>query len=360
MRSLLRHRQPLFAGAILLVASLLAREVRSQPAASVPDLMTQAAALGAHGDLAQALETYNEVLRAAPQHAAAYRQRALILSRMGDRAAAQADYNRFLQLEPHMRAPIDQEIQLYQQASHSTYAEAIEQPTALARKTASSHGAYATGVTPQTIAPAPAVPITDPIAAEALANARASRLVERPSSGELILATGYYASAREAFRHEAYGDVLRLGRLADASSPLAANRALVSQALLAVGSYNSAATEARAAAGSGPLTTWQTLMDYYNYDVVHYRDHLRGLEQYVRDYPSSSPAHFLLGYQYLIAGQGERAQDQLAIALVLNPSDLVAKRLLEREGVSVSGASVSRAPTASTENRPAPPAKLVR
>ena len=183
------------------------------------------------------------------------------------------------------------------------------------------------------------VPITDPIAAEALANARATRMAPRPTGGELVLAKGYYGSAREAFRHAAYGDALRLGRQAEAATPLAANNALMAQALFAVGNYNGAAVEARAAAATGPLTTWQTLLDYYAFNVARYRNQLQALEQYVRDYPSASPGHFLLGYEYLIAGQTERGQDQLAIALVLDPLDLVAKRLLEREGVTVSGAS---------------------
>ena len=117
--------------------------------------------------------------------------------------------------------------------------------------------------------------------------------------------------------------------------PRARNRALMAQGYLAQGDYPAAAMEAHAVAALGPLSDWKTIYGDYDFSLPRFVLAVKQLEEYLRDHSASADAHFLLGYEYLFAGQAEAGHEQIAIASVLQPLDRVAKSLLERQGVEI-------------------------
>jgi tetratricopeptide (TPR) repeat protein len=65
-------------------------------------------------------------------------------------------------------------------------------------------------------------------------------------------------------------------------------------------------------------------------DAEKYTSQLRALEKYIANNPTSAPARFLLGYQYLLTGHRDEAQKQLAEALKLTPKDKLAEYVLKQ------------------------------
>lgn len=273
---------------------------RSETALRIEDLMRGAAALRSTGNHSKAMELYNEVLTLAPRYAEAYRQRALTLVRLGDRTQAQIDYNRFLAMDPQSPQRVQEEIVLFEQSGRSQLGR-------------SEAAAYSYG--PTTDAGMFGVPTS-----------RSSRQVYSDAR---------YSWAQEAFQGGRYKSALQWATNSDRIAPRAETRALIAQIRLAQGDIQGAAADARAAAAMGPVIDWRTLYGFYGYVLPQFDQHVRLLQEFVRENPSSADGHFLLGYQHLILGQEERAHAELAIAAVLNPNEVVATSLLAQEGVEI-------------------------
>ena len=212
---------------------------RAEPASRVEELLGGAASLVAQGNLSKAMESYNEALRIAPHYAEAYRQRALTLLRLGDRVRAQADYARFLELDPQSRNRVHEEIQLFEESGYARVGEAVGPPYG-----AASLGAVA----------APGVAV---IAASQFQPAQQADMD--------------YVMAREAFLSGNYQGAFRWAQWADEAMPQVRIHALKAQILFAQGAYRGAAAEARAAAAMGPLVDWTTLYGYYDYRMPQYQ-----------------------------------------------------------------------------------------
>jgi len=288
----------------------LPASVHSETDFSASDLVVRGAALAAEGELAKAMEFYDQALKIAPRYAEAYRQRSLVLLRLGDSVQAEADYRRFLELDPSAQVRLQEEAVLLQR---SGYAATLPR-----------------------VSPGGGVP-------------------EPTMEGRVALADGYYGFARDAFQRGGYGAVQHRAQFAGEILPQARIHRLLAQAALARRDYRTAAVEARAAAAKGPLMDWRALYALYGYNVALYTRQLQALETFVGVNPSFADGRFLLGYQYLILGRAEPAHQQLAIALTLQPNDLVARDILQREGVQIVGSHGGR-----LSSQPAPPGTQVR
>jgi tetratricopeptide (TPR) repeat protein len=100
-----------------------------------------------------------------------------------------------------------------------------------------------------------------------------------------------------------------------------------SMTLFALGRYDEAAEAIYAVLAVSPGWDWETVVGLYP-SVDVYTQHLRALEQYTREHPDSSPARFLLAYQYMTCGHEESAVRQLKRVLELTPDQKVATDLL--------------------------------
>jgi tetratricopeptide (TPR) repeat protein len=277
---------------------------RSESSANVEDLIRTAATLTRQGNLSKAMELNNEALAIAPLYAAAYRQRALTLSRLGDRVKAQIDYNRFLELDPQAQTKLREEIQLFKDSGYARIGEAEGLPNGVIRP-GEIYGSYVE-----------------------------SRALQAPTSPAL-LSDKYYSIAQDDFMRGKYSNAMQWAQRAQELMPQARIHAIKAQALFAQGFYSGAASEARAASAMGPLIDWSTLYGYYNYNMPMFSKQFKSLQEFVRQNPSSSDARYLLGYQHLILGQEELGHAQMAIAAVLEPIDVVPTSMLARDGVEI-------------------------
>jgi tetratricopeptide (TPR) repeat protein len=140
----------------------------------------------------------------------------------------------------------------------------------------------------------------------------------------------YYAAARTAFRQGDYRNAIRLAsHAAIESSHKAQIHELLSLALFASGEYDDASSAAHAVLAKGAVSDWNLLFGYYG-DVDRYTEQLRALERYTIEHPESAAERFLLGYHYLMIGEPEKARDEFAQTVRLNPSDKLAQRYLNQ------------------------------
>jgi tetratricopeptide (TPR) repeat protein len=140
----------------------------------------------------------------------------------------------------------------------------------------------------------------------------------------------YYNEGRAAFEQGSYRDALRLAGHSGIDSPQNPKvHELASLALFATGDYRGAATEAHAALAFGTPSNWNDLYGYYN-NVDTYTDQLRKLEKSVATTPTSGPAQFLLGYQYLMTGATADAKAHFAEAAKLTPNDKLAQHIVKQ------------------------------
>ncbi|MFZ1932398.1 MAG: tetratricopeptide repeat protein [Thermoguttaceae bacterium] len=274
---------------------------RSGAALRIDDLMRGAAALRAQGNFSKAMALYNEALTIAPQYAEGYRQRALTVLRLGDRVQAQVDYNHFLALDPQAAAQVREEVVLFEQSGRAPLGEA-------------EAASYSYGP------PLAAGPFAPPLAVD-LSSQR--------------FAETRFSAAQDAFQSGDYDSALLWAANSNHDMPQARTRALMAQILFAQGDFRGAAAEARAAVAMGPVLDWRTLYSYYGYAMPRFSRQLDALEEFVRQNPSSADGHFLLGYEQLVLGHAESAHAQLAIASVIEPSDVVATGLLAKDGVEI-------------------------
>jgi len=114
-------------------------------------------------------------------------------------------------------------------------------------------------------------------------------------------------------------------------------------ALFALGRYPEAAAALNVVLASAPGMDWTTVSTIYG-SVDAYTAHLRALEAACRANPGDAAAHFVLAYQYLVAGHGDAARKPLEVVVAKQPTDEVAKRLL-----------AALQPAAEAEPKPADP-----
>jgi tetratricopeptide (TPR) repeat protein len=242
-------------------------------------------------------------LTIAPEYAEGYQQRAFTLVRLGDRVQAQIDYNRFLALDPRAPDQVREEVTLFEQSGLASLGEA--------EAASYSYG----GPIPASIVHAP--PAMNP-SPQQLADSR-------------------YFLAEDAFRCRDYDNAFKWATRSNDYMPQARTRGLMAQILLAQGDFHGAAAEARAATAMAPVMDWRTLYNYYGYTMPRLSRQFHSLQEFVRLNPSSADGRFLLGYEHLILGQAELAHAQLAIAAVMEPTDVLAINLLAKDGVEIVG-----------------------
>ena len=145
----------------------------------------------------------------------------------------------------------------------------------------------------------------------------------------------FYGRAVAAFGQGEFRDATHLAAHAAVDEPRSQKvHLLLSLGLFATGEYRGAAIESHAVASLGKVPDWPTVYGLYN-DVDVYTKHLRALEKYVHDKPSSAEGRFLLGFQYMMAGHRDEARDEFLKALKLAPKDRLAAQLLKEEGGAV-------------------------
>jgi len=146
-----------------------------------------------------------------------------------------------------------------------------------------------------------------------------------PGVSDAGLAT--FDQARAAFQQGDYPRALQFANAAVKEMPqdalLHEFRALC---LFAVGDYHNAAAVLNAVLAVGPGWDWTTMSSLYP-TVDDYTAQLRNLEQYLAQHPAAADARFVLAYQYLTMGYDDRAAQQLAQVVKLQPDDEVARQL---------------------------------
>jgi thioredoxin-like negative regulator of GroEL len=148
-------------------------------------------------------------------------------------------------------------------------------------------------------------------------------------------ATDFYAQALEAFQQGDYRNATRLAGHASIDDPRNPEvHLLLMQGLFAIGEYRGGAMEAHAVVSLGKTPDWAKLYGLYG-AVEPYTEQLRALEKYVRDKPATPEGRFLLGFQYVMAGHPEAAQNEFLRALKLTPKDRLAAQLLKEAGGTV-------------------------
>ncbi len=138
------------------------------------------------------------------------------------------------------------------------------------------------------------------------------------------------AQARQAFRGGDYATALQLTQQALGSMP---NDITLHEFLgliyFAQGNYEAAAAPLYAVLSVGPGWDWTTLISNYS-DASVYTQQLRGLENFVKENPTSAPGQFVLSYHYITQGQGAAAVNHLKALVTLQPNDTVSAQLLSK------------------------------
>jgi len=168
----------------------------------------------------------------------------------------------------------------------------------------------------------------------------------------------FFNRSRQAFLQDDYRSAMRWASHAAVDVPQNSQvHALMSQILFATEEYRGAATEAHAALTLGPILDWPALRGHYS-DPAKYTNQLRKLEKYVTDNPTSAPARFLLGYQYLMTSHRPEAKRELTEAVKLTPKDKLAVHLLRQleanQAISPPPLDNTPTPTNSNAQPPAP------
>ncbi len=99
----------------------------------------------------------------------------------------------------------------------------------------------------------------------------------------------------------------------------------------AEGDYRAAAAEAHALASISGVPSWDQIYGLYG-DVDRYASNLRSLEDFAKQHPKDTDAHFLLGMLYLATGYRAEAEEHLATVADLMPHDKIAQNLLSEAG----------------------------
>ncbi|MFN9437024.1 MAG: tetratricopeptide repeat protein [Planctomycetota bacterium] len=132
-------------------------------------------------------------------------------------------------------------------------------------------------------------------------------------------------------------------------------------ALFATRDYNGAAAALNSLLASAPGMDWTTMSGLYG-DSEKYTEQLRSLESFCKANPKNPASAFVLAYHYLVIGQKDSAIRALKVVTANQPSDLVAKRMLEAlepKADTATAASEKAAPTAEELAKPQPEITLI-
>jgi len=142
-------------------------------------------------------------------------------------------------------------------------------------------------------------------------------------------ADAVFDSALTAFKKGDYAAALTACDKAIAASP---NDSVIHEVraltLFALGRYPEAAATLNAVLAVAPGMDWTTMSSLYD-SVDTYTGQLRKLEDFCRANPGSAAGYFVLAYHYLVGGHAEMAADALRVVVEKQPTDVVAKRLLD-------------------------------
>jgi len=204
------------------------------------------------------------------------------------------------------------------------YSQSIPQPP-LQPTMAYGDSSYAAGYdAPTGDAYGPVSDAGPPVAAAAIGSTEPAPADEGPPPE----AFQRFDSARAAFKAGDYSQALTE---IDAAIKLLPSdvtrhefRALV---LFAQRKYRDAAAGVYAVLSAGPGWSWETMRDLYS-DADTYTKQLRALEDYSRNHPDASDAHFLLAYHYLVLNHVPAAVKQLEHFVKLVPQDKLAPQLI--------------------------------
>ena len=132
--------------------------------------------------------------------------------------------------------------------------------------------------------------------------------------------------------------------------------------MFALGDYTGAGAVLNNLLAVAPGMDWTTLSGLYG-NVDAYTAQLRALEAHCKQNPGDAAAHFVLAYQYLVAGHGDAAAEQLKLVVAAQPDDQVAKRMLAAmtppAETAVRACAIQRQPAASPPAQAGPTTDLV-
>jgi hypothetical protein len=147
-----------------------------------------------------------------------------------------------------------------------------------------------------------------------------------------VVAADLRSQAFAAFRQGNYDQAARLAGHLLVDDPRSADGHLMLMlATFALRDYRTAAMEAHAVASIGRIPDWPALIANYP-NVETYTEQLRALESFVGSHSSAPEGRFLLGFQYLMEGHRDAAQQQIAQAAKLVPHDRLAQQLMGEAG----------------------------
>ena len=198
-------------------------------------------------------------------------------------------------------------------------------------------------------APAPPQP-GDPAAAPAPGDEKDSVPLTKEAAKEM------YDAAQAAFKQGRYFQAIqKSGKAIESDLENVAMHDFLQQSMFALGDYRSAAIEAHAVLHLGKPTDWQSVAKLYA-DPAEYTDHLRTLENDVKENPGDAATQFLLGYHYNVLGHKPHAIKHLKKAFELAPKDEQASKLLTDLGEPPAApAAPANPPAAAPPAAPAPP-----
>jgi tetratricopeptide (TPR) repeat protein len=164
--------------------------------------------------------------------------------------------------------------------------------------------------------------------AETSAEPASDAAAPAPESPETAEAYQLFDQALAAFKKGDYHSALQLDEQALRKSPHDPVMHEVSAlCLFALGDYTGAAAVLNNLLAVAPGMDWTTLSGLYG-NVEAYTTQLRALEAYCKQKPGDAAAHFVLAYQYLVAGHDDAAAGELKLVVAARPDDQVAGRML--------------------------------
>jgi len=195
----------------------------------------------------------------------------------------------------------------------------------------------------------PTADATADASADSASDPQATATAPAPESPRTTEAYQFFDQALAAFKGGDYPNALQLDRQAIQKSPKdAVMHEVAALCMFATGDYTGAASVLNNLLAVAPGMDWTTMSSLYS-NMNAYTEQLRALEARCRQKPGDAAAQFVLAYHYLVAGYNDAAVSSLKRVVKAQPSDQVAKRMLD---------SLAPPPTEQTAEapKPAPPA----
>jgi len=161
---------------------------------------------------------------------------------------------------------------------------------------------------------------------------QAETYVSTPTTSDEFLEAG-----KASFLAGDYANAQRHAQHAVVESPQNAKaHELMLLSMFAQGEFQGAASAAHAVADLGQVPDWTTVYGYYK-DRDKYVQHLTKLQQFVKEHPDMPEGRFLLGFNYQMIGEKDKAEKQFAQYLKeVRGDDPIAVKLFSGLGGDVS------------------------